>query len=94
MPLLLRLYVSGKNREAEEAVDRLRRYCEKGGKEKVEVTVVDVLEDPRTAERNNILATPTLVKESPAPIRKVIGGFTDVNKVAGFLGIRAEEGER
>ena len=94
MALVLKLYVSGKNREAEEAVERLRRYCEKGGKEKVEVAVVDVLVDPGTAERNNILATPTLVKESPSPIRKVIGGFTDVTKVAGFLGISAGEGER
>jgi circadian clock protein KaiB len=49
--------------------------------------VIDILESPEVAEANRILATPTLVKELPPPVRKVIGDISDVDRVVKFLGI-------
>ena len=43
--------------------------------------VIDVLERPQLAEDERILATPTLIKQLPSPLRRVIGDLSDTEKV-------------
>jgi len=50
-----------------------------------EITVVDVLEHPELAEREKILATPTLVKVAPPPLRRLIGDLSDKALVLSLL---------
>ena len=85
--VILKLYVSGRDPAMDRAATTFRSYCETATSIPVDVEVVDILEAPEIAEANRILATPVLVKESPPPVRKVIGDISDVGRVARFLGI-------
>ena len=78
---ILKLYVTGATPRAETAIANLRRICEQelGGQYQLEI--IDVLERPDLAENDKILATPTLIKQLPPPLRKVIGDLSDREKV-------------
>ena len=76
----LTLYVAGQTIRSERAVANLRRICERL-RERCELTIVDVLERPQLAEREKVLATPTVVRNRPLPRRRVIGDLSDEAKV-------------
>jgi circadian clock protein KaiB len=82
---LLKLYVTGQTSRSRRAIENLRNICEEGLRDQYEMHVIDLLERPQTAEDERILATPTVVKESPPPLRRIIGDLSDANKV--FLGL-------
>ena len=84
----LRLYVTGRTPQSQRAIDNLREICESDVLGAYEVEVIDVLEHPALAERDKILATPTLVKRLPEPIRKIIGDLSDREKV--LMGLNVE----
>ena len=69
----LRLYVTGTTTQSMRAIENLRKICEADLCGAYEVEVIDVLENPKLAETDKIIATPTLVKELPEPLRKIIG---------------------
>ena len=78
---LLKLYVTGKSPRAEKAIANLRRICEEDLQGRYELQIIDVLENPQLAEDEKILATPTLIKRLPPPLRRVIGDLSDKEKV-------------
>lgn len=78
---LLKLYVTGRTPRAEQAIANLRRICEADLNGRYELQIVDVLEHPQLAEDEKILATPTLIKRLPPPLRRVIGDLSDREKV-------------
>ena len=78
---LLKLYVTGQTPKSERAITNIRRICEEELKGQYELVVIDVLERPQLAEDEKILATPTLTKELPPPLRRVIGDMSDTDKV-------------
>jgi circadian clock protein KaiB len=86
---LLKLYVTGTSPRAEEAISNLRRICEDELNSKYELEVIDVLERPDLAEAARILATPTLIKQLPPPLRRVIGDLSDRDRVVVGLELRA-----
>jgi circadian clock protein KaiB len=55
--------------------------------------IVDVLEDPDAAEQDRVLATPTLIKQLPPPLRRVIGDLSNKEKVLLGLDVRSSPGE-
>lgn len=77
----LRLYVTGRTPQSNRAIENLRAICEAELKGLYEVEVIDVLEHPALAENEKILATPTLVKRLPEPVRKIIGDLSEREKV-------------
>jgi circadian clock protein KaiB len=81
--------VTGATQRAETAIANLRRICEQelGGQYQLEI--IDVLEHPQLAEDDKILATPTLIKQLPPPLRKVIGDLSDKEKV--LLGLELKQ---
>ena len=85
--VVLKLYVTGHDPATDRAAAVLRSHCEAIVPTTVDMEVIDILESPEIAEANRILATPTLVKEVPEPVRKVIGDISDVGRVLKFLGI-------
>lgn len=85
---VLRLYVSGRSPKAEAAIDNLRRICDEELGDDYELQVIDVLEHPQVAEDDKILATPTLIKRLPPPLRRVIGDLSDRHKVLLGLEVR------
>jgi circadian clock protein KaiB len=78
---LLKLYVTGKTPRAEKAIANLRRICDEDLNGQYELQIIDVLEHPQLAEDEKILATPTLIKRLPPPLRRVIGDLSDKDKV-------------
>src|SRR4030042_6083603 len=78
---LLKLFVTGQTPSAELAIENLRRICEEEFQNHYELIVIDVLQRPQLAEDERILATPTVIKELPPPIRRIIGALSDKEKV-------------
>jgi circadian clock protein KaiB len=87
---LLKLYVTGTSPRAELAVANLRRICDQELRGEYELQIIDVLEQPQLAEDEKILATPTLIKQLPPPLRRVIGDLSDKDKVLLGLEVRSE----
>ncbi|MEZ5889638.1 MAG: circadian clock protein KaiB [Xanthobacteraceae bacterium] len=81
MTYRLRLYITGRTSHSIRAIENLRKICDSELKGQYEVEVIDILENPRLAENEKILATPTLVKKLPEPVRKIIGDLSDREKV-------------
>jgi circadian clock protein KaiB len=84
----LRLFVTGTSPRTEIAVANLRRICEQELRGRYELQVIDVLEQPQLAEDEKVLATPTLIKQLPPPLRRVIGDLSDKDKVLLGLEVR------
>jgi circadian clock protein KaiB len=81
MHYILRLYIAGTSRISQGAIDNLRDICAHHLDGRYELEVIDVLEQPEMAEKDKILATPTLVRELPPPLRKIIGNLSEEDKV-------------
>jgi len=79
--VLLKLYVTGQTPKSERAIANMRRICEGELEGQYELVIIDVLERPQLAEDEKILATPTLTKELPLPLRRIIGDLSDTDKV-------------
>ena len=75
--LILRLYVTGKTAASARAIGNLKALCSHD----YEVEIVDVFENPQLAEDHKIMATPTLLKLLPLPLRRIIGDLSDTDKV-------------
>jgi len=78
---LLKLYITGQTPRSIRAMDNLRHIFQRILADQYELIIVDVLEQPQVAEDEKILATPTLIKSSPPPSRRVIGDLSDMDKV-------------
>jgi len=81
MTYRLKLFVTGKTPRADLAIANIKRICDEELKGQYELEIIDVLENPEAAETERILATPTLIKQLPPPLRRVIGDLTDKEKV-------------
>lgn len=90
--LRLTLYVMGHTARSAAAIESLERICAMDLRGKYSLRVVDVLERPQLAEDQKILATPTLVKELPRPLRRVVGDLSNVERV--LLGLDLSAGVR
>jgi circadian clock protein KaiB len=82
---VLRLYVAGASERSRRAVVRARQLCEAEFQDNFELEVIDVYQRPILARDGQIVATPTLVKEFPPPVRRLIGNLA--NSTALFVGL-------
>jgi circadian clock protein KaiB len=71
-----RLYIAGDTQNSEEAVSNLSALCKKYLPNRSETEVVDVVLEPKRALADGIFMTPTLVKLTPYPVRKIVGTLT------------------
>jgi circadian clock protein KaiB len=78
---VLTLFIAGSGLCAELAVANLKHVCEGELRGKYRLEIVDVLKDPQRAEDAKVLATPTLIKQLPLPLRRVVGDLTDREKL-------------
>lgn len=82
------LFVTGRTPRSEMAIANLHRICDELLPDQCKWSVVDVLERPDLAEDLKILVTPTLVKDSPPPQRRIIGDLSNVDQV--LLGLMTQ----
>ena len=85
---LLSLYVTGTSPRSRQAIENLQQICEQELHGRYQLQIVDVLEHPQVAEDHKILATPTLIKQLPPPLRRVVGDLSDKEKVLFGLEVR------
>lgn len=74
------LYVAGQTPKSMTAFSNLKRLCEEHLSGRYRIEVVDLLQHPELAQRHQILAIPTLVRQIPSPVRKVIGDLSNTEK--------------
>ena len=77
----LRLYVAGQTPKSLAAFANLKKICEEHLANKYQIEVIDLLENPRLARGDQILAIPTLVRQLPPPVKKIIGDLSDTERV-------------
>ena len=84
----LRLFVSGNSSRSEQAIQNIRQICEQYLPDRYELEVIDVTQHPEKTREYQILALPTLLKELPEPLRKVVGDLSEKEKVLEGLDIK------
>lgn len=87
---VLKLYITGATRTARRAIENLNRICEEHIQGRYELEVVDVYKAPEVASAAEILASPTLVKELPAPVRRLIGDLSQKDRVLLLLDLKGK----
>src|SRR5512133_1662484 len=85
---VLRLYVTGVTRASAHAIERVRAICEEHLHGRYELEVIDIYQMPTLAKDHQIIATPTLIKVLPAPLRRFIGDLSEVGKILFGLDLR------
>ncbi len=78
---ILRLYVAGQTPKSLKAFENLKIICETHLKGRYSIEVVDLLENPKLAAGDQILAIPTLVRKLPPPLKKIIGDLSNTERV-------------
>jgi circadian clock protein KaiB len=78
---VLRLYVSGSTSKSAPAVENIKRICEQHLKNRYDLEVIDIYQQPNLAREEQIVAVPTLIKRFPPPLRRLIGDLSNPKKV-------------
>jgi circadian clock protein KaiB len=85
---VLRLYVTGKTPNSLRAIASLKEVCEEYLHGRYHLQVIDIYQQPALAEGDQIVATPTLIKKLPAPLRRLIGDMSNRERVLVGLDLR------
>ena len=88
---ILRLYVAGQTPKCMAAFVNLKKICEEHLAGQYQIEVIDLLENPKLAQGDQILAIPTLVRRLPEPVRKIIGDLSNTERVLIGLDLQQRE---
>jgi circadian clock protein KaiB len=84
---VLKLYVSGSSPRSAKAISNITSICDQYLAGRYDLDIIDVFQQPELAKANQLLAAPTLIKESPDPSRRLVGDFSDEDRVLYSLNI-------
>lgn len=85
---VLKLYITGATRRSQRAITNLNSICEEYLQGHCDVEVVDVYHSPTLAKSANVIAAPTLVKQLPLPMRRLIGDLSERGRVLVLLDLK------
>ena len=88
---LLRLYISGSTAKSTQAVENIKRVCEEHLKNRYDLEVIDIYQQPQLARGEQIVVVPTLIKRLPRPLRRLIGDMSNREKMLLGLDLRERE---
>jgi circadian clock protein KaiB len=88
---ILRLYVTGMTEKSRQAIQNIKRICDEHLKSRYDLEVIDIYRQPVLARGDQIVATPTLIKKLPVPIRKFIGDMSETEKILIGLDLRLKK---
>lgn len=86
---ILKLYVAGQTLKSLAALANLEKICSEHLAGKYRIEIVDLLENPTLAKGDQILAVPTLVRQLPPPVKKIIGDLANTERVLVGLDIKS-----
>ena len=87
----LRLYVAGQTPKSLTALANLKKLCEQNLAGRYKIEVIDLVQNPQLARKDQILAIPTLVRRLPEPFRRIIGDLSNSEKVLVGLDVRPQD---
>jgi circadian clock protein KaiB len=87
----LRLYVAGQAGKSLAAIANLTQVCEVNLAGRYTIELIDLLQTPRLAAGDQILAIPTLVRRLPPPLKRIIGTLSDTERILVGLDIRPKD---
>jgi circadian clock protein KaiB len=82
---VLRLFVTGTTPRSTRSIINVRNFCDRFLEGHYELEVVDIYQQPTAARDEQIIAAPTLIKSLPLPLRRLVGDFSDQDRVAAGL---------
>jgi len=85
---VLRLYVSGSTPQSVRAIANIKKICEEHLKGRYDLEVIDLYQNPSLARGEQIIAAPTLIKQLPLPLRRIIGDMSGTERVLVGLDLR------
>jgi len=85
---VLRLYIAGQTPKCVRAFTNLKRICEEHLANRYRIEIIDLLQNPQLARGDQILAVPTLVRQLPEPVKKIIGDLSNTERVLVGLDLR------
>jgi len=89
---VLRLYVTGSTPRSSKAIQSIRALCETHLSGRYHLEVIDIHQQPVLAKGQQIIAAPTLIKQLPAPLRKMVGDLSDTQRVLMGLDLQPAAG--
>jgi circadian clock protein KaiB len=84
---VLRLFVTGASEKSLQAIDNLKRLCEENFPDQYDLEVIDIYQQPGLAAKEQLLAVPTLIKDLPLPVRRLIGNLSNKKDTLKHLGV-------
>jgi len=78
---VLRLYIAGMTPKSMKAVENIKKICEEELQDCYELEVIDITQQPHRIKEEDLIATPTLIKKLPLPIRKFIGDMSNTERI-------------
>jgi circadian clock protein KaiB len=91
---VLRLYIAGTTSRSIRAVANIKEICESSLKNRYDLEVIDIYQQPVLVKGEQIIAAPTLVKQLPLPLRKFIGDMSDTERILVGLDLRPKDQNR
>ncbi|WP_316836315.1 circadian clock KaiB family protein [Pedobacter nutrimenti] len=84
---ILRLFVAGASSKSIRAINNLQGILDEKLKNKYEMEIIDVHQQPEIVKRDDVVAVPMLIKKSPGPERRLVGDMSDTQRVLRGLGL-------
>ncbi len=88
---VMRLYIAGLTPKSTRAIENIKKICDEYLKGRYELEVIDIHQQPDRAREAQIIAVPTLIKQLPLPLRKLIGDMTNKDRVIIGLDMRVKK---
>ena len=87
----LRLYVAGQTPRSIAAIANLKKICDAHLSGRYDITIIDLMKDPALAQRDQIVAIPTLIRHLPEPLKRIIGDLSNEERVLVGLDVQPVE---
>ena len=89
--LILQLYVAGMSPKSMDAIENIKRLCDTYLEGAFDLEIIDLYKNPEAANINQVVFSPSLIKQLTPPKRTLIGNFSDTTKVIKGLGIKVKD---
>jgi circadian clock protein KaiB len=91
---VLRLYVAGSTPKSQRAIIHIKAVCEEHLQGRYELEVIDIYQRPEEVAKAQVIAAPTLLKQLPLPLRRLVGDLSDTERVLVGLNLQPGTGRR
>ncbi len=88
---VLRLFVTGTSARSTRAISNVKKICEEYLCGRYQLEVIDLYQQPQLASMEQIIAAPTLIRELPLPVRRVLGDMSKVERILVVLGLQQKQ---